>query len=125
VHDRDVRPGQQLLDDRRSLLAVAGQDAVSDTAGLVIGPHDLLAVAQPGRVAVRGRIPLAGIGVNEHRPAFGVGTTGAGRCVGDEQDLLAGAGLAEAAPQGSAALGIRLRGDRVAGLVLPGGPDRV
>jgi hypothetical protein len=48
VHDRDVGPGQQLLDDGRSLLAVAGQDAVSDTPGPVIGPDDLLAVAQPG-----------------------------------------------------------------------------
>ena len=41
--------------------------------------------------------------MNEHGSAFGVGAAGARRCVSDEQHLLAGAGLTEAAAQGIAA----------------------
>jgi hypothetical protein len=59
------------------VLAVADEDAVRDLAFGVVGAHHLLAVAQARRVLAGGEVALTGLGVDEHRPAFGVGAAGA------------------------------------------------
>jgi hypothetical protein len=104
----------------QGVVAVAGEHAVGDLAGVVVGAHHLLAVAQLGRVEVRGAVSLAGISVEEDRPALGVGAAGAGRRLGDQQDAVAGARLAQAAAQRVAAFGDELGSQPVARLVQSG-----
>jgi len=79
VHERDVRPGEQLADHGHRVLAIVDHDAVGDAAVPVVGAHDLLAVAQGGRVPVWGEVTAARLSMDEDRPAFGVGATGARR----------------------------------------------
>jgi hypothetical protein len=118
-------PGQQFRDDGLGLLPVGGQHAVGDPALPVVGPDHLLAAHEPGWVRVRRRVAVTAFGVDEDRAAFGVGARGARRAVGDQQQPLARPGLAQAAPQRRADLGVDLHLQLVARLVLPGGTDRV
>jgi hypothetical protein len=123
VHERDIRSGEHFADHGHPTLAVSDQDAVGDPAVLVVRPHDLLAVAQGGRVPVCREIAAAGLGVDEDRTALGVGTAGAGRRVGDEQHPLARSGFLQAAPQRTAAPSVSLHGQAVARFVDAGCPD--
>ena len=110
VHERDVRPGEQFADDGHGVLAVVYHDAAGDLTVPVVSANDLQAVAQAGRVLAWSEVAGARLCVDEYRAAFGIGTTGAGWCLGDEQHPFAGVRFPQAASQRTAALGINPHG---------------
>src|SRR5271156_6753250 len=88
VYELNFRPGQEFRDRAPGLPPVRDQYAVADPALPVIGPDDLLTTGELERIVARRQVARTAVRVDEHGTAFGVGTRGTRRRIGDQQQIL-------------------------------------